>query len=95
MRYAPSGVISTLPTEKVDAGSLILRLASSLIRDAKTIDSELVRVEVLEHWRRPKVPGMSLQRYLGGGKMKVLKRKVESSTDIQIKVPHARWLVNI
>ncbi len=46
------------------------------------MDSAVVGVEVLEHWQRLKVHGMSLERYLGGGKIEVLKREVESSTGI-------------
>lgn len=50
-------------------------------------------VEVLEQWQRLKVHGMSLERYLGPGKMKLLKREVESSTSISLKTM-PRWLIN-
>ena len=84
-RYTPSGAISALLTEKADAGSLIPRLSNLLIWAAKTVYSAVVGVEFLEHWQRLKVHGISLERYLGGGKMEVLKREVESSTGIQLK----------
>lgn len=53
----------------------------------------VVGVEVLEHWQRLKVHGMSLERYLGAGKMELLKREVESSTVIKLKA-HPRWLIS-
>ena len=50
-------------------------------------------LEILEHWQRLKVHGMSLERYMGEGKMELLKREVESSTGIELKtIP--RWLIN-
>lgn len=42
-------------------------------------------VEVLEHWQRLKIHRMPLERYLGEGKMELLKREVESATEIQLK----------
>ena len=50
-------------------------------------------VEILEQWQRLKVHGMSLERYLGSGKMELLKREVESSTGIPLKTM-PRWLIN-
>ena len=85
VRYAPQGAIFALLTEKANTGVLILRLSNLLIRDAKTVDSAVVGVEILEHWQRVMVHRMSLERYLGEGKMDVLKREVESSTSIQLK----------
>ena len=78
VKYAPSGTISALLTEQANAGLLIPRLSNLLIRAAKTVDAAVVGVEILEHWQRLKVHGMSLQRYLGEGKMEQLKREVES-----------------
>ena len=85
VRYSPSGAISTLLTEKANAGLFIPRLSNVLIRAAKTVDQAIVGVEILEHWQRLKVHGMSLERYLGEGYMELLKREVESSTGIQLK----------
>ena len=93
VRYALSGAISALFAEKGNAGLLIPRLLNLLIRAAKTVDPTVVEVEVLEHWQRLKVHGMSLERYLGAGKMELLKREVESSTEIELKV-HPRWLIS-
>lgn len=82
VKYAPSGAIYALITEKANAGLLIPRLSNSLIRAAKTVDAAVVGVEILEHWQRLKVHGMPLERYLGDGKMELLQREVESSTGI-------------
>lgn len=53
----------------------------------------MVGVEILEHWQRLKIHGMLLERYLGEGKMELLKREVESSTGIQLKIL-PRWLIS-
>ena len=59
VRYSPSGAVSALLTEKANAGSVIPRLSNVLIRAAKTVDAAIVGVEILEHWQRLKVHGMS------------------------------------
>lgn len=93
VRYAPSGAISALLTEKADAGLLVPRWSNLLIRAAKSVDASVVGIEILEHWQRLKVHGMPLERYLGDGKMDLLRREVESSTGIQLKTL-PRWLIN-
>ena len=93
VRYSPSGAVSALLTEKANAGLLIPRLSNVLIRAAKTVDAAIIGVDILEHWQRLKIHGMSLDRYLGDGKMELLRREVESSTGIQLKtIP--RWLIS-
>ena len=93
VRYSLSGAVSALLTEKANAGLIIPRLSNVLIRAVKTVDQAIVGVEILEHWQRLKVHGMSLERYLGEGYMELLKCEVESSTGIQLKsLP--RWLIN-
>lgn len=93
IRYAPSGSISALLTEKADAAMLLPQRSNLLIRAAKSVDDAVVGVEIMEHWQRLKVHGMSLARYLGPDKMELFKREVESSTGIALKAM-PRWLVN-
>ena len=93
IRYAPSGSISALLTEKADATMLIPSRSNLLIRAAKSVDDAVVGVEVLEQWQRLKVHGMPLDRYLGFGKMELLKREVESSTGVSLKAT-PRWLIS-
>lgn len=93
VRYAPPGSISALLTEKANAAMLLPQQSNLLIRAAKTVDEAVVGVEVLEQWQRLKVHGMSLERYLGPGKMELLKREVESSTGIPLKTM-PRWLID-
>ena len=50
-------------------------------------------MEALERWHRLKVHGMSLERYLGEGKMELVKREIESSTGIRLKTT-PRWLIH-
>lgn len=90
--YSQPGAISALLTEKGDAIELLKTRTNVLIRAAKTVDRAVIGAEALEHWQRLKVHGMLLSRYLGEGKMELLKREVESSTGIRLKtVP--RWLI--
>ncbi len=93
VRYAPSGAISALLFEKADAGQLLPRRSNLLIRAVKALDPAVVGIEIPEHWQRLKVHGMPLKRYLGEGKMELLKREVESVTGIQLKLA-PRWLIN-
>ena len=93
VKYAQSGAISALLTEKADAGVLIPRRANLLIRAAKSVDTAVIGIEVLENWQRLKVHGMPLERYLGEGKMELLKREVESATGIELKTL-PRWLIS-
>lgn len=72
---------------------LLPQQSNFLIRAAKIVDNAVVGVEGLEQWQRLKVHGLSLERYLGSGKVELLKREVESSTGISLKTM-PRWLVN-
>lgn len=93
VKYAPSGAILALLTEQANTGVLLPRLSNLLIRTAKTVDPAVVGVEILKHWQRLKIYAMSLERYLGEGKMELLKREVELSTGIQLKTL-PRWLIS-
>lgn len=55
VKYALSGSISALLTEKADAIMLLPQRLNILIRAAKTIDDAVIGVEVLEQWHRLKV----------------------------------------
>ena len=85
VQYTPSGAISALLTKKADAGQLIPRRSNLSIRAVKAVDPAVVGIEVLQHWQRLKVHGMPLERYLGEGKMELLRREVESAMGIQFK----------
>ena len=90
--YSPSGAISALLTEKSDAVELLKTRSNPLIRAAKPVDPAVIGVEALERWHRLKVHGMSLERYLGDGKMELFRREIESSTGIRLKST-PRWLI--
>ena len=85
--------MSALLTEKADATMFLPQRSNLLIRAAKTVDDAVVGVEILEQWQRLKVHGMSLERYLGPGKLELLRREVESSTGILLKTM-PRGLIN-
>ncbi len=44
-----------------------------LIRAAKSIDEKVIGIEALERWQKLKVQEMSLARYLGDGKIELLR----------------------
>lgn len=72
---------------------LIKDHATTLIREAKSVDEGVIAVETLERWQRLKLHGMHLMRYLGMGKMELLFREIETSTGIRLKTT-PRWLIN-
>lgn len=47
----------------------------------------------MEHWQRLKVHGIPLERYLGEGKMELLRQEVELLTGIQLKALPC-WLIS-
>lgn len=57
------------------------------------MDSTDMGVEILEYWQRLKIHSMSLKRYLGERNIELLKCKVESSNNIELK-SFFRWLFN-
>lgn len=76
-----SGAISALLAERSNAEDLIQHHSNTLIRAAKSVDEEVFGVEKLERWHRLKVHGMPLLCYFGEGKMELLCRKIELSTN--------------
>lgn len=84
VKYLSSGPVSALLTENVNARLLILRLSNVLIQAAKTIIVAIIGVEILEYWQCLKVYKMSLDKYLGDGKMELVRQEVESSSGIQL-----------
>ena len=84
-QYAPSGTVFIFLTKIADVGQLISQQSNLLIPEVKTVDPAVVGIEVLEHWQRLKVYGMLLKINLGEGKIKLLRRKVESTIEIQLK----------
>ena len=91
--YSQSGAISALLTERSNVEDLVKDHSNMLIRDAKSADEKVIGIEALERWQRLKMHGMSLARYLGEGKMELLRREIGSSTGIQLKTL-PRWLIN-
>lgn len=91
--YSQSGAISALLTEKSNAENLVRDHSNMLIWAAKSVDEKVIGIETHERWERLKVDGMSLARYLGDGKMELLRREIESSTGIELKT-QPRWLIS-
>ena len=54
VRYSPSGAVSALLTEKANTGLVIPRLSNALIRDAKTVDADIVGVVYVHCDKRDK-----------------------------------------
>lgn len=85
IRYAQSGSILALLTEQADAAMLLPQYSNLLIEAAKSVDQSVIGVEILQHRQRSKILGMALVRYVGPGKIELLKRDVESTTGISLK----------
>ena len=79
--------------ENADTTMLLPQQLNLLIWATKTVDDVVMRIEVLEQWQRLKVYGISLEKYFGLGKIRLLKKKRESSTGILLKAT-PRWLIN-
>ena len=62
VKYASSRAKSAVLKEKTDAKLLISQKLNMLIWTVKSVDFEVMRVEVLEHLQRLKVHGMLLEK---------------------------------
>lgn len=47
-------------------------------------DQVVIDVEVLKHWHRLKIHGISLEKYLGDRKKELFRREIESLTSIRL-----------
>lgn len=93
LKYSPFGATSTLLNEKTNVGLLISWKSNLLIRAVKSLDSEVIVVEVLKHWQRLKVHGMSLEKYLEEERMELFGKKIEWATGIQLSTIPC-WLIS-
>lgn len=84
--YSQSRAISALLIKKRAATELLKTCTNIFIRVAKTVDRAVIGVEALEYWQCLKVYGMLLRKYLSKRKIELLKREVESSTEIKLKM---------
>ncbi len=92
VKYSSSREIFALPNEKEEPRFLITWKSKLLIWAIKSVDSEVIRVEVLEDEQYLKVHWMSLDQYFGQKKMEVLRRELELAIKIQLKTIPS-WLM--
>lgn len=93
VRYASSKSILALFMDKANATMFLPQQSNSLFQAAKTENNTIVAEETIEQWQRLNVYGILLERYLGLGKMRLLKREVKSSTSILLQAT-LYWLIN-
>lgn len=80
--YSQFEAISTYLTKKADVIVLLKTWINVLIRVTKTIDQAVIGAKTLERWHSLKVYGISLERYLGEGKIELFRWEVKFSTEI-------------
>lgn len=83
--YTLFGSISAFFTKQADVSILLPQKLNLLIRVAKLVDQVVIGLEILKHWQHFKVHEMSIARYLGSNKIDLLKKEVESLTEITFK----------
>lgn len=90
LRYTQRGHLSGLTVEHARAEDL-LEYAARVTAAARTLDPAIVEVEKTEKWRKLRVHGVSLDRYLGEGGLELAKQEIELMTGEAL--PYApRWI---
>jgi hypothetical protein len=90
LRYTQRGHLSGLTVEHARAEDL-LEYAARVTAAARTLDPAIVEVEKTEKWRKLRVHGVSLDRYLGEGGLDLAKQEIELMTGETL--PYApRWI---
>lgn len=82
VRYLSSSAVSALFTQNINARVVIPSLLNVFIWVIKTVDSTIVRVEIIKYWQRLKVYRISLERYLNKKSMELFKHEVVFLTGI-------------
>lgn len=93
VRYSPLGAISALLTKKADATELLITGTNILMEAAKTVDPAVIGAETLERWHWLKGTWNAFGKIPRGRKTELFRRKVESSTRIQLKTS-PQWLIH-
>lgn len=90
LRYTRRGHLSGLTVEHGRADDL-LEYAATVTAAARDLDPAVVEVEKTEKWRKLRVHGVSLDRYLGDGGLELAKQEIELMTGEAL--PYApRWI---
>jgi hypothetical protein len=90
LKYTKRGNLSGLTVEQAREDDL-LEYAAMVLAAARTLDPAVTLVEKTEKWRKLRVHGVSLDRYLCEGGMDLAREEIESMTGESL--PHApRWI---
>lgn len=77
VEYSQVVVISRLLTKKSNAKQLVNNHSNILMKAAKAVNLEVIRIKGLRHWQKLNIYGMSLVRYFGKKKVEILYYKIE------------------
>lgn len=90
LKYTKRGNLSGLTVEQACADDL-LEYAATVLAAARTLDPAVASVEKTEKWRKLRVHGVSLDRYLCEGGLELAREEIESMTGESL--PYApRWI---
>ena len=93
LRKNTRGTLAGLPTPFAPVEQLLL-YKDTIIRAARTIDPSIVDITANETWRRVKIHGVPLNRYLGRGTygLDKLREEIEAENE-GVEIPRQmRWL---
>lgn len=90
LRYTRRGHLSGLTAEYASAND-VLEHAAEVTAAAYKLDPAVVKIEKTEKWRKLRVHGVSLDRYLGDGGLDLAKEEIELMTGESL--PYTpRWI---
>lgn len=90
MRYTEKGNLTSVVSQNACADGL-LNYATVLMAAVKKLDPEVVLVEKTEKWRKLRVHGVALDRYMTEGGLELAREEIELMTGEQL--PHTpRWI---
>lgn len=92
LRYTMKGHLSGLMNENASADDL-LRYGAVVFTKAREVDPAIIDLEKTERWRKLRVHGVALDRYLGEGGLELAQEEIELTTGISLAYkPH--WIKN-
>lgn len=90
MGYTEKGSLTGVMSENACFEDL-LEYATTVMAAVQNLDPEVTNMEKTEKWRKLRVHGVELDRYMGEGRLQVAREEIELMTDEQL--PYApRWI---
>jgi hypothetical protein len=83
IRYTEKRNLSGVMSENACAEDLI-EFAPTVMAAVQTLDPEVTNMEKTEKWRKLRVHGVELDRYMGEGRLEVAREEIELMTGEQL-----------